>query len=56
MAKCGDGIGYVALHSSGCRAACSLRVGEALVIEQSFLLAPAPLSLRVEQKTVRRDT
>ena len=36
VTQCGDGVWNVTLHSSGCRAACSLRVGETLLVEQSF--------------------
>ena len=32
-------MGYVALHAPGCRAGCNLRVGEALLVEQSFFRA-----------------
>ena len=59
VSKRGDGIGNVPLHSAGCRAACSLRVGQTLVIERSFfychrLSGVGPRESRKPQYTVWR--
>src|SRR5215831_3778449 len=55
ITKCGDGVWNVTLHSSGGCEACSLRVGETLLIERSFFIATTFETL-TEEKAVGRDT
>jgi hypothetical protein len=55
ISKRGDGIGYLTLCPAGHRAACNPRVGQKLLVEQSFFNATAfePVG---DQKAVSGDT
>jgi hypothetical protein len=55
ISKRGDGIGYLTLCPAGHRAACNPRVGQTLLVEQSFFSATAFESVG-DQKAVSGDT